>query len=172
MIGHSIGEYVAARLAGTFSLTDALALVAARGRLMQHLPPGAMMAVPLGEEAVRAVLEQPGWGRRISLAAVNAPALLWSWDPFDSMARIRGPFCIEAPGCSPPPHVSCLPFRDEEPILSEFMARVKQVPLRAPRIPYISNLTGGWITPEEATDPAYYGVICAKPSGFPPALAS
>jgi len=156
MIGHSIGEYVAACLAGTFSLADALALVAARGRFMQHLPPGAMMAVPLGEEAVRAVLEQPDWGRQISLAAANAPALSVVSGPFDSMARIEAHFAskhlvVRRLHTSHAFHSAMM-----EPMLSEFTARVKQVPLRAPRIPYISNLTGRWITPEEATDPAYY----------------
>src|SRR6266498_2378921 len=66
MIGHSIGEYVAACLAGVFSLEDALALVAARSRLMQQLPPGAMLAVSLSEQAIGPFLSP-----HLSLAAVN-----------------------------------------------------------------------------------------------------
>src|SRR4029450_2070560 len=68
MIGHSVGEYVAACLAGVFSLEDALALIAARGQLMQQLPGGAILAVKLSEEQV-----QPLLGQGLSLAAVNGP---------------------------------------------------------------------------------------------------
>ena len=68
MIGHSIGEYVAATLAGVFAVEDALGLVAARGRLMQSLPAGSMLAVPLPESEIAPLL-----GENLSLAAVNAP---------------------------------------------------------------------------------------------------
>ncbi len=68
MIGHSLGEYVAACLAGVFSLEDALVLVAGRGRLMQQQPSGAMLAVPLAEDELRPLL-----GGQLDLAAVNAP---------------------------------------------------------------------------------------------------
>ena len=67
MIGHSIGEYVAACLANVFSLEDALALVAARGQLMQELSPGAMLAVMLSETETRSLL-----GNGLALAAVNS----------------------------------------------------------------------------------------------------
>ena len=66
MIGHSVGEFVAACLAGVFSLKDALALVAARGRFIQTLPAGAMLAVPLSEKEVSQFL-----GKELALAAVN-----------------------------------------------------------------------------------------------------
>ncbi|MHC5719490.1 MAG: acyltransferase domain-containing protein, partial [Nostoc sp.] len=68
MIGHSIGEYVAACIAGVFSLEDALVLVAKRGQLMQQLPSGTMMAVSLSEQKI-----QPMLGEKLSLAAINAP---------------------------------------------------------------------------------------------------
>src|SRR6185295_10862407 len=70
MIGHSIGEYVAACLAGVLTLEEVLELVAIRGRLMQSLPAGAMLAVSLSEEAV-----QPFLGNGCSLAAVNTATL-------------------------------------------------------------------------------------------------
>ncbi|HYY41198.1 MAG TPA: type I polyketide synthase, partial [Pyrinomonadaceae bacterium] len=89
MIGHSIGEYVAACLAGVFSLEDALRLVAARGRLMQQLPAGAMLAVPLGEEELTTLLTP-----QLSLAAVNAPGLCVAAGPSAAIAeleeRLRG----------------------------------------------------------------------------------
>src|SRR5207248_7126027 len=69
MIGHSIGEYVAACLAGVFSLEDALALVAVRGRMMQQLPGGAMLAVPLSEKQLYPLLN-----KHLSLAAINGPS--------------------------------------------------------------------------------------------------
>ena len=70
MIGHSVGEFVAACLAGVFSLEDALAIIAERGRMMQQLPPGAMLSVRLGEQEVVPLLNG-----ELSLAAANSPRL-------------------------------------------------------------------------------------------------
>src|SRR5262249_53251841 len=77
MIGHSVGEFVAACLANVFSLEDALAIVATRARLMQELPPGAMLSVRLGEEELLPLLEEG-----LSLAAANAPGLSVVAGPF------------------------------------------------------------------------------------------
>ncbi len=84
MIGHSIGEYVAACLAGVFSLEDALALVAERGRLMQSLPPGGMLAVPLGEAALR-----PHLGPGLDLASLNTPSASVVSGPHEAIARLE-----------------------------------------------------------------------------------
>src|SRR6185312_15915626 len=84
MLGHSLGEYVAACLAGVFSLEDALALVAARGRLMQALPAGAMLAVPLSEAELAPLL-----GEAVSLAAINAPALCVASGPADAIDALE-----------------------------------------------------------------------------------
>ena len=83
MLGHSLGEYVAACLAGVFALEDALALVAERGRLMQALPPGAMLAVPLPESEIAPLL-----GPELSLAAVNGPARTVVSGPEEAIAAL------------------------------------------------------------------------------------
>ena len=84
MIGHSIGEYVAACLAGTFSFEDAIALVTARGRLMQQIPAGAMLAVPLSEADLRPVISAP-----LSLAAVNGPSSSVVSGPLDAVESLE-----------------------------------------------------------------------------------
>jgi acyl transferase domain-containing protein len=94
MIGHSIGEYVAACLAGVFSLEDALALVAARGRLIQQQPPGAMLSVALPENEVRSLL-----GSALSLAAVNAPAMCVVSGPGEAVEALQSRLAGQAVAC-------------------------------------------------------------------------
>src|SRR5262249_41704192 len=84
IIGHSLGEYVAACLAGVFSLEDALTLVATRGRLMQRLPSGAMLSLPFAARDVYPLL-----GKELSLAAINAPSLCVVSGPTDAVARLE-----------------------------------------------------------------------------------
>jgi acyl transferase domain-containing protein len=151
MIGHSIGEYVAACLAGVFSLEDALALVAARGRLMQQLPQGAMLAVPLSENDVRPLLNG-----QLSLAAVNAPELcvvsgsMEAVSEFDEQLGEKG-LSGQRLHTSHAFHSMMM-----EPIIESFTESVRRVALQAPQRPYISNRTGTWITAEAATDPHYW----------------
>jgi amino acid adenylation domain-containing protein/FkbM family methyltransferase len=151
MIGHSIGEYVAACLAGVFSLEDALRLVAARGALMQEMPAGAMLAVPLGEDALRPLL-----GSRLSVAAVNAPSLSVVSGPSDAIAELQQKLAREELE-GRLLHTSHA-FHSEmmDPILARFTAQVGQVNMDAPRLPFISNVTGTWITAEQATDARYW----------------
>ena len=151
MIGHSIGEYVAACLAGVFSLEDAIALVAERGRLMQSLPPGAMLAVPLGEAALR-----PHLGPGLDLAGSNAPSACVVSGPPEAVARLEAE--LRAKGVSSRPLHTSHAFHSAmvDPILSAFEARVAAVPRRAPALPFVSNVSGDWITDEEACDPAYW----------------
>ncbi|PYM12138.1 MAG: polyketide synthase [Verrucomicrobia bacterium] len=151
MIGHSIGEYVAACLAGVCSLEDALALVAARGRLVQKQPAGAMLAIRLPEPEVKSLL-----GRRLSLAAVNAPSLCVASGPFDAIEALekkledRGTVCRRLQ--------TSHAFHSEmmDPVLHLFTTKVKKARLSPPQIPYLSNVTGKWITAQEATDPNYW----------------
>jgi acyl transferase domain-containing protein/thioesterase domain-containing protein len=154
MLGHSIGEHVAACLAGVFSLADACRLVAARGRLMQQLPPGGMLAVPLPEEEVVALLAATG--EELSLAAVNGPRACVVSGPAAAVAALREELAgrdleTRLLHTSHAFHSAMM-----EPAVEPFAAVVSGVALSPPRIPFLSNVTGSWITAEMATDPAYW----------------
>ncbi|MBV9388049.1 MAG: SDR family NAD(P)-dependent oxidoreductase [Chroococcidiopsidaceae cyanobacterium CP_BM_ER_R8_30] len=161
MIGHSIGEYVAACLAGVFSLEDALMLVAARGRLMQKIPSGDMLAVLLPELEV-----QPLLGKQLSLAAINGPSLCVVSDFTNAVDQLEGKLSQQGVECQRL-HTSHA-FHSEmmEPILGEFTEQVKHVNLQPPKIPYLSNLTGTWITAVEATTVSYWTRHLRSPVRF------
>jgi len=152
MIGHSIGEYVAACVAGVLSLEDALALVAARGRLMQQLPGGAMLAVPLPEEVVRRAVA----GTALPVAAVNSPTSCVVAGPAEAVSEYERR--LENEGISSRRLRTSHAFHSTmmEPVLEPFVSQLKSVKLNPPRVPFISNLTGTWITATQATDPHYW----------------
>ncbi|HEX9940914.1 MAG TPA: amino acid adenylation domain-containing protein, partial [Thermoanaerobaculia bacterium] len=154
MIGHSVGEYVAACLAGVFSLEDALALVALRGRLIDELPGGAMLAVPLPEERIAPLL-----GDRLSLAAVNGPAMCVVSGSREDVERLRRDAeSLLAPDLECRLLHTSHAFHSAamEPNLALFTEGVRRIGLQAPSLPFVSNVTGTWITADEATDPAYW----------------
>jgi thioester reductase-like protein len=151
LIGHSFGEYAAACLAGVLRLEDALSLVAARGRLVQALPPGAMLAVSLPEEELA-----PFLGGGVALAAHNAPGACVVAGPAGAVARAQER--LEARGVECRRLLISHAFHCPlvEPVLDAFAAELGRVRMEPPRIPYLSNLTGTWIRDEEATDPEYW----------------
>ncbi|PTL75146.1 type I polyketide synthase [Vitiosangium sp. GDMCC 1.1324] len=151
MIGHSIGEYVAACLAGVFSLEDALALVAARGRLMQQMPAGAMLALPMTEAQVLPLL-----GAELSLAAVNSPETCVVAGPIPAIDALAEK--LTAQGVSTNRLHTSHAFHSSmmDPILDAFREQVRRVSRQVPQLPYLSNVTGKWITAEEATSPDYW----------------
>ena len=151
MIGHSIGEYVAACLSGLFSLEDALVLVAMRGRLMQELPPGGMAAVPLTEEELRPLLHAG-----LDLAAVNAPTQCVVSGPHELLKTFEHDLAergikIRRLATSHAFHSAMM-----EPMLARFSDVLAGLTFREVRIPWVSNLTGTWILREEAADPSYW----------------
>jgi amino acid adenylation domain-containing protein len=151
MLGHSIGEYVAACLAGVFSLEEALELVAIRGRLMDALPRGAMLAVSLSAQQL-----QPLLGQALDLAAVNGPSLCSVAGPVEAVEALASK--LEERGVEHRLLHTSHAFHSAmmEPILAELAALLRRMKLHAPGIPYLSNLTGTWITAAEATDPGYW----------------
>ena len=151
LIGHSIGEYVAACLARVFTLEDALAIVATRGRLMAGMPAGGMLAVPLPEEEVRPLL-----GDELAIAAINGPGVCVVAGPFAALDALAAR--LAARGVDGRRLQTSHAFHSAmmDPILDAFESEVRRVRLAAPQLPFISNVSGTWITAEEATDPSYW----------------
>lgn len=152
MIGHSVGEYVAACLADVLSLEDALALVAARGRLMQALPPGVMVAVRASESDVLALLDDP----TLSIASVNAPMACVVSGPAVAVERLTPRLVDQGLGWRllATSHAFHSPMMD--PLERPFTRLVRGVARQPPRIPFVSNVTGRWITPDEVADERYW----------------
>jgi phthiocerol/phenolphthiocerol synthesis type-I polyketide synthase E len=151
LIGHSLGEYVAACLAGVFSLSDALSLVLARSRLLQKVPKGLMLSVPLSRKEVEPLLKEGLW-----LAAVNGPSqsvVSGTVEAVEEITQYLEQFEIEFRKI--PIDVSSH-SGIVTPILSSFLDFLQTTELHPPHTPFISNVTGTWIRPEEATDPEYW----------------
>jgi len=167
MLGHSLGEYVAACVAGVFTLEDGLALVAERARLMQALPRGAMLAVPLPEAEVRELLAADG---ELALAAVNAPALCVVSGPEAAVAALAAG--LAARGLEPRRLHTSHAFHSAamDAVAEPFAEALARVRLEPPRLPYLSNLTGTWIEPAQATDPGYWLRQLRQPVRFATAL--
>jgi amino acid adenylation domain-containing protein len=157
LIGHSIGEYAAACVAGVFELDQALDLVIERGRLMQSMPPGSMLAVRARPEAIIELLASaPELADTVSLAAHNAPELSVVSGPSDAVERFVA-FAAERGLESQALHTSHA-FHSSmmDPILDAFAQAVARSAPRAPRIPIVSGLTGKPLTDQEACSPEYW----------------
>ena len=151
MIGHSIGEYVAACLAGVFSLESALAVVAARGRLMQSMPKGDMLSVNLSKEDVLDILPED-----CDLAAHNAPHLTVVSAPSDAIDRVV--VMLEKTGARATRLKTSHAFHSRmmEPILNQFKVIVEKAQPKAPNMAFVSNVSADWITDEQATSADYW----------------
>ena len=152
MMGHSLGEYVAACIAGVFSLEDALGIVAQRARLVQALPAGAMLAVPLPEAELA-----PFLAMGCDLAAVNGEQLCVLAGTPEAIALVER--ALHSSEQSPRRLHVAVGFHSRlvDPAVAALEQLVASVPRHAPRIPFISNLTGQPVTAQEATSPAYWG---------------
>jgi amino acid adenylation domain-containing protein len=151
MIGHSVGEFVSACLAGVFSLEDALILLAVRGRLMQELPTGAMLAVPMSAQELYPLLDTD-----LALAAINGPANCVVSGPKEAIETLEQRLAHKEIAARQLHTSHAFHSAMMEPILDAFTAEVRKVQLHPPQIPFLSSVTGTWITPEQAIDPAYW----------------
>jgi acyl transferase domain-containing protein/acyl carrier protein len=150
-IGHSLGEYVAACLTGVMSLDDAIGVVAARGRLFETLPPGMMVSVPTAADALQATLPSD-----LSVAAINGPALCVVSGPVESVQEFASRLAARGTETQRLRIAVAAHSRALEPILDEFLQVMRGVRLNAPDAPFISNVTGTWISADQAASPAYW----------------
>lgn len=151
MIGHSYGEYVAACLAGVFSVEDGLKLAVARGRLMQRLDAGAMVAIRLSHAETEEFLNND-----LALAAINSERSTVVSGPVAEIEKLEARLAERQVGY----RRLDVPFAYHsamiEPIIADFTALLSKMKFEAPKLPYISSMTGNWIQANEATDPAYW----------------
>lgn len=151
LIGYSLGEYTAACLAGVLDFSSAVTLVAQRAQLIESLPRGAMMAVATSESELRPYLPAS-----VSLAITNGPSMCVVAGPVDAIQEMsdelrRRDVVHQRLPTTHAFHSTMM--RDIEPAYLEL---VRSIPLHAPEIPLVSNVTGTWITAQEATDPNYW----------------
>ncbi|CAL9553974.1 amino acid adenylation domain-containing protein [Streptomyces sp. enrichment culture] len=152
VIGHSLGAYPAACLAGVLSLEDALTLVAERGRLLAGTAAGAMLAVPLPEDRVRDRLCRHG----LDLAAVNDATSCVVSGPAEAVDAFTAELATEGVTARRLAVSHAFHSRLLDPVLDRFTTAAEGVRLREPELPFVSDLTGDWADPEEVRSPAYW----------------
>jgi amino acid adenylation domain-containing protein len=161
MTGHSLGEFVAAVVAGVMSREDGLKLVAARGQLMQQMERGAMLSVRLSEERITALLNE-----RLSIAALNSPSLSVISGPMEAIEELENRLQEERVECKRLRTSHAFHSSMMDPMLDAFEDEVSRVTLHAPSIQYVSGVSGTWIKPEEVITPRYWRDHCRKPVRF------
>src|SRR5208283_1590978 len=165
IVGHSMGEYVAACLAGVMSLEDVLRLIATRARLVNELPQGAMLAVTLPEKEVLPLLTGD-----LSISLINGPALCVVAGPAAEVAEFEALLNEKHVISRRVQNAHAFHSRMLSPIVSAFEQEVRKVQLNEPEIPFISNVTGRWITKHDATNPSYWAMHADQTARFSDAL--
>ncbi|MDB4951627.1 MAG: amino acid adenylation protein, partial [Gemmatimonadetes bacterium] len=151
LLGHSLGEYVAACVAGVLRLEDALCLVALRAERIAALPAGAMLAVPLGEAALREILPP-----ELDVAAVNTSESCVASGPAADVDAFEARLAERGIASRRLVAGHAFHSRAMEPVAAELERLAAGFELRAPRVPFVSSVTGTWITDDEARSPAYW----------------
>ncbi|WP_019634550.1 type I polyketide synthase [Actinomadura atramentaria] len=164
--GHSLGAYAAACVAGIIDLDDAVPLVVERGRLLESLPTGTMLAVQLSEDEVAPLLPPA-----LSVAAVNGPGRTTVTGAAADVARFHEELTARGVDSKPLRIATAGHSPLVDRIRDEFEAAVRAVPLREPAVRFLSDRTGDWAAPAELTDPAYWSGHMRDPVRFSAALS-
>jgi len=151
MLGHSMGEYAAACLAGVMTLEEGLGLVLLRGQLFEQLPEGAMLSVALSESALREQLPE-----ELDLAVVNGSELCLASGPVDALASLQSNLEQQGIDVARVRIDVAAHSKMVEQILPAFRSYLEQLDLQPPTIPIASNLSGTWLTAEEACSAEYW----------------
>jgi FkbM family methyltransferase len=165
MIGYSIGEYVAATLAGVLSLEEGLKLISARAQMIQKLPGGAMLAVPLSQAEISPLLND-----KISLSAVNGQSMCVVAGETKAVEALEQQLTERGLACRRLETSHAFHSQMMEAIAPNLRELVETFKLQAPKIPYVSNVTGTWITAAEATNPDYWVKHLCQPVLFAPGV--
>ncbi len=165
MLGHSIGEFVAATLAGVMRLEDALTVVAARGAMMQELAEGAMLAVKLTEAELTACL--PG---ELSIAAVNADTACVVAGPSAAIEVFEAKLTGRGANWRRLRTSHAFHSAMVDPVIEPLAEILAKIPLSPPSVPYVSTMSGTWITADQATDPHYWARHCRETVRYAAAL--
>ncbi|HEV8580123.1 MAG TPA: amino acid adenylation domain-containing protein [Thermoanaerobaculia bacterium] len=166
LLGYSVGEYVAACLAGVLSLEDALKLVARRALWIQELPRGAMTAVPLATEEVEPLLPRYG----LSLAARNGHAVSVVSGREEDVAALERELSGRGVVSRRLPTTHAFHSHLLQPVAERLTELAASLDRRPPEIPYLSNVTGTWITAEQAVDPGLWARHMCGPVRFAEAV--
>lgn len=165
LVGHSIGEFTAAALAGVFQLPDALEVVVERGRLMQAQPPGDMIAVRAASDAVERLLTAS-----LELAAVNAPTLCVVSGPAEAVTTFAETLDHEGIAWSLLKTSHAFHSQMMEPAMAPLAEVLSRMELSPPQIPIVSTSTGEPLADEEAVDPDYWSRQLRRPVRFAAAV--
>lgn len=167
MIGHSVGEYAAAYIAGVFRLEDALRAVLYRGELLERLPPGAMLSVAAPASEI-----QPLLGPDVGLAAVNAARLCVVSGKAKAIEDLRAFLTAQKIECDRLHITTAAHSPMVDAVVEPFRQEIARMTLRPPRVPFISSLTGVWITESEAVNDRYWALQLRQPVLFAEGLNS
>ena len=170
MMGHSVGEFAAAAIAGVMSMQDAARLVALRGRLMQALPPGSMIAIQLPADELKKILPAS-----LEIAAMNGPAFCVASGPTEQLEK----FAAELESGKHGEDIACRMLRTSHAFHSRMMdeaiepfeAEVRKVTLHPPTLPIFSSVTAKPLDEATATDPIYWARQIREPVRFSDAMA-
>ena len=165
IVGHSMGEYVAACLAGVFSLEDGLRLIVERANLVNELPEGAMLAVLLSEADLLRLLSKD-----LSISLINGAKLCVVAGPVKAIADFEKSLNDQGVSTRRVRNAHAFHSRMLDPIVPLLVERARNVQFHEPNIPYISNVTGRWITETDATDPTYWARHASQTARFSDAL--
>ena len=165
MLGHSLGEYVAATIAGVFTREDALRLIATRGRLMQVVAAGAMISVPLGEAALAQYVTE-----EVCIAGFNSPRASVLSGPTSAIEALKQKLDLYGVAYRRLRTSHAFHSAMMEPMLAKFETAVSKLALHPPAIPFVSSVTGKWITDDEATSAQYWAQQCRLPVRYSNAL--
>ncbi|CAM2006241.1 non-ribosomal peptide synthetase/type I polyketide synthase [Acanthopleuribacter pedis] len=167
MIGHSLGEYSAACLAGVFSREDGLRIVVERARLFETLPAGAMLAVNQSADQIAADRDLPA---EVSLACINTPELCVLSGPVAAVNQVARRYAAEGVTCRPVATGYAYHSPMVQAVHEPFEQFLRTIPLQPPQRPFFANLSGDLIREEQAVSPRYWADQARYTAHFHPGM--